>query len=265
MAGLKDNWGVGELYEPYVGRWSRKVATQFLAWLELAPDLEWLDVGCGTGALTETILLEAKPASVVAVDPSRGFVQYAQENIPDPRASFEGGDAQKLALDSDSFDVAVGGLMLNFVPQPALAAAEMARVVKPGGTVAAYVWDYAGRMQLMRHFWEAAVELNPGARELDEGSRFPLCQPAALEQLLVDAGMDNVELRAIDIATPFSDFDDYWSPFLGGQGSAPTYVMSLNEGQRTMLRERLRQTLPQRADGAIELSARAWAVRATVV
>jgi hypothetical protein len=140
----------------------------------------------------------------------------------------------------------------------------MARAVRPGGTVAAYVWDYAGKMQLMRIFWDAAVALNPAAAELDEGRRFPLCSPHALTELFAASGLAAVEVCALDIATPFRDFDDYWTPFLGGQGPAPGYAMSLNEADRAALRERIRATLPQRSDGTIELIARAWAVRGRV-
>jgi hypothetical protein len=142
--------------------------------------------------------------------------------------------------------------------------AEMARVAKPGGTVALYVWDYADKMQFMRYFWDAAATLDPAAQELDEGSRFPLCQPQPLTELFKAAGLRDVEVIPIDIPTDFANFDDYWTPFLGGQGSAPGYNMSLSEDQRGALREQLRATLPIEADGSIHLIARAWAVRGTI-
>jgi hypothetical protein len=137
----------------------------------------------------------------------------------------------------------------------------MARVVRPGGIVGAYIWDYAGQMQFMRHFWNAAVALDPDALELDEGRRFPPCQPVPLAELFSRAGLSHVEVRAIDIATDFQDFDDYWSPFLGGQGPAPSYVMALSDERRAALRERIRAGLPAAPDGSISLVARAWAVR----
>ncbi|MBT2321308.1 class I SAM-dependent methyltransferase [Variovorax paradoxus] len=261
MADRTDTWAAGDLYEPYVGRWSRQVAKELLDWLRVPPQSAWLDLGCGTGALTKTILDQAEPASVLGIDPSAGFIDHARGHITDPRASFEIGDAQGLAAAPGRFDAAVAALVLNFVPDPGLAVAGMARAVRPGGTVAAYVWDYAGKMELMRHFWDAAVALNPAAAELDEGLRFPLCQPAPLEALFIGAGLDAVDVRPLDIATPFRDFDDYWSPFLGGQGPAPGYAMSLSEADRSDLRERLRAALPSGPDGAIVLSARAWAVR----
>jgi SAM-dependent methyltransferase len=255
-------WAAGKLYEPYVGRWSRLVAREFIAWLALPPQQAWLDVGCGTGALSGTILEQASPRAVTGIDPSAGFIEYARAHLSDPRATFDVGDAQALPLPAAHFDAAVAALVLNFVPRPERAVAEMARVVKPAATVAAYVWDYAGRMELIRHFFDAAAALNPAALELDEGRRFPLCQPAALEALFAAAGLDDVAVRAIDVPTQFRDFDDYWTPFLGGQGPAPGYAMSLSEADRAALRERIRAGLPFEADGSIKLVARAWAVRA---
>lgn len=260
----KDVWAAGALYEPYVGRWSRVVAKQFLAWLDVPSGKAWLDVGCGTGALTECILQQTAPAGVKGVDPSAGFVDYAKESTADPRASFGLGDAQALPVDSATYDAAMAGLVLNFVPRPERAAAEMRRAVRPGGIVAAYVWDYADKMELMRYFWDAAVALNPEARALDEGVRFPLCHPKPLAALLREAGLSGVEVRAIDAPTPFRDFDDYWTPFLGGQAPAPGYCMSLDESRRAALRERIRSRLPIRPDGSIHLIARAWAVKGRV-
>jgi SAM-dependent methyltransferase len=151
--------------------------------------------------------------------------------------------------------------VLNFVPKPEVAVREMRRAVRTGGIVAAYVWDYAGKMELMRHFWDAAVALDPAARELDEGPRFPLCNEKSLRALFAQAELKGVEVRAIDAPTPFKDFDDYWQPFLGGQGPAPGYCMSLAEEKRAALRERLRAKLPLEPDGTIKLIARAWAVK----
>jgi len=260
----KDVWAAGDLYEPYVGRWSRVVAREFLAWLGMPKGKQWLDVGCGTGALTQCILGDAAPASVSAIDPSAGFIEHAKAHTADTRASFEVGDAQLLSAKSGEFDAAVAGLVLNFVPKPDRAAAEMRRAVRPGGVVAAYVWDYAGKMELMRYFWDAAVELNPGAKTLDEGARFPLCHPKPLAALFGEAGLTEVEVRAIDAPTPFRDFDDYWTPFLGGQAPAPGYCMSLDEAKRSALRERIRAKLPSRPDSSIDLIARAWAVKGRV-
>jgi SAM-dependent methyltransferase len=161
-------------------------------------------------------------------------------------------------------DVVVSGLVLNFVPDQRAALVEMARVTRPGGTLAAYVWDYAGKMELMRVFWDAAVELDPDAARMDEGSRFPMCNAPALGQLFAGAGLEAVETKPIDIPTPFTDFDDYWRPFLGGQGPAPAYAMALDEATRARLRDRIRERMPAMPNGSISLTARAWAIRATV-
>lgn len=263
-AGPQDVWASGAAYEPYVGRWSRLVAREFLAWLGVPPGSRWLDVGCGTGALTETILAAASPHAVRGVDPSEGYVAFACDQVRDPRASFTVGNAQQLPCETGAYDAVVSGLVLNFVPQPELAVAEMARAARPGGAVAAYVWDYAGQMQLMRHFWDAAVALDLGALDLDEGRRFPLCKPDPLRQLFAGAGLDRIEVGAIDVPTHFRDFDDYWSPFLGGQAPAPGYCMALSEERRAALRNRIRSSLPVAPDGSIRLMARAWAVRGRV-
>ena len=256
-----DPWKVGAAYERYVGRWSRLVAREFVDWLQVAPGRRWLDVGCGTGALTEIVLQRAAPASVLGIDPSDGFLEIARRNNADARASFESGDAQALPVPDAAFDAAVSGLVVNFVPDQGKAAAEMKRAVATGGIVAAYVWDYASEMQLMRKFWDAAVKLDPSARAKDEGLRFPLCRPEPLAALFRGAGMADVGTRAIDVPTVFRDFDDFWSPFLGGQGPAPGYCMSLSEDRRIALRDELRGSLPIRPDGSIHLIARAWAVR----
>jgi hypothetical protein len=150
--------------------------------------------------------------------------------------------------------------VLNFIPQPDKAVAEWLRVVQPGGSVAAHIWDYAGKMEMMRYLWDAAVALNPDARSLDEGVSCRICRPEPLAELFTGAGLRDVEVRAIDVPTHFRDFDDYWSPFLGGHAPAPSYVMSLGEEERAALREYVRQSLPFQPDGSIRLIARAWAV-----
>lgn len=257
----KDVWAAGNLYEPYVGRWSRRAAKEFLNWLSVPEGKDWLDVGCGTGALTQAIIEQGNPNSVIGLDGSPEYAAFAKARTESSCARFEVGDAQALPIDEASLDAAVSGLVLNFVPRPLRAVTEMARVVRRGGVVAAYVWDYAGKMELMRYFWDAAVALDPAAIEFDEGRRFPICQPTLLAELFAQAGLSEVEVRSIDVATDFRDFDDYWSPFLGGQGPAPGYATSLTEERRIELRERIRSVLPNAKDGSIRLIARAWAVQ----
>ena len=256
-----DRWDDGDAYEAYIGRWSRPVAARFVDWLAVARGARWVDVGCGSGALTEAILERADPATVSGVDPSAAFVESARGRVRDRRARFVVGDAASLPLDDDSVDVVVSGLVLNFVPDLPDALREMRRVSAPGATVAAYVWDYAARMELVRAFWDAAVALDPAAHPLDEAVRFPICAPDLLADAYEAAGLTDVETGAIEVPTVFRDFDDYWSPFLRGIGPAPGYVASLDDDAAIALRERLRADLLAGSDGSIRVIARAWAVR----
>jgi len=257
-----DNWTAGDLYEGYMGRWSRPVAREFINWLAVVPEGgQWLDVGCGTGALTQTILQLAKPDRIKGIDRSEGFVDFAMERVQDDRVRVEVGDAEVLTDDSETFDAVVSGLVLNFIPHPERALAEMKRVTRSGGVVAVYVWDYTEGMQFIRHFFDAAIALDPRAAEHDEGPRFPICRPDALRQLFESTGLRDVKVCQIEVPTVFRDFDDYWSPFLAGVGPAPAYAMSLSEEHRSALRERIRARLPFNSDGSIPLSARACAAR----
>jgi SAM-dependent methyltransferase len=252
----------GSAYQSFMGRWSRAAAREFLAWLTIPPGRRWLDVGCGTGTLSATILESASPDVVYGVDPDRASVEYAQSTITDNRARFIVGDALALPSEMEGFDVIVSGLVLNQLSIPADGVAEMIRVAKSGGMVAAYVWDFAEGMQMLRYFWDTAIELDPAAEELDQTRQFALCHPDRLRELFEGSGLADVRVRAIDAPAVFQDFDDYWTPFLSGRDlRAPGYVISLDEDRRAMLRERLRARLPIDADGSIHLVARAWAVR----
>ena len=260
----KESWGSGGAYELWVGRWSRKVAEEFIDWLAVSPGRTWGDVGCGTGALVERILGSSDPAGVLGIDRSEPYISEARNRAGDSRVRFEVGDACALPWAPATCDVTVSGLVLNFVPDSAAMVKEMVRVTRPGGRVAAYVWDYAGGMQMLRHFWDVAVEINPGDSKLDLAERFPLCQPSPLEQLFRRAGLISVSVRAIDIPTVFHDFDDYWRPFLGKQGPAPAYLASLPAETRDRIRVALKARLVAAADGSIAMTARAWAVQGTV-
>jgi SAM-dependent methyltransferase len=258
---MSELWASAAAYERFMGRWSRLVARECVTWLDVEARARWLDVGCGTGALAETVLDTAAPEQVTGADPSEPFVGAARERLAGRPAEFVVADAQALPFDDGSFDAAVAGLVLNFVPHPAAGLAEMARVTRPGGVVAGYVWDYAEGMEFLRSFWDAALVVDERAQAEDEGRRFPLCRPEPLEALFRDAGLSDVEVRPIDVPTRFTSFDDLWTPFLGGKAPAPAFVMSLGPEQREALRERLHASLPVAADGSIPLTARAWAAR----
>jgi SAM-dependent methyltransferase len=258
---MQDKWTDGEAYEMFVGRWSRHVGEQFLSWLDAPKNARWLDLGCGTGALTTQILKDCDPQSVIGVEPSEGFLSLARDQVKDKRAEFRQGDGEGIPVADGEVDIAVSGLVLNFIPDQQNAVNELARSVGEGGTVAVYVWDYAGHAQFIRHFWDAAVELDPTAAEKHEGMRFPSCRPEPLRTLFTSAGLNDVETAPIDIPTPFANFDDYWSPFLSGIGPAPGYCASLKESARSRLKDKLKNIMPTDADGMILLAARAWAVR----
>lgn len=254
-------WTGGSAYESYMGRWSSLVSEQFLSWLAVPPGSRWLDVGCGTGALCRAILASESPRSVKGIDSAEEYIAYARNQVSESRIRFAVGRAENLDELSGTYDATVMGLVLNFVPRPRRALAGMRRVTRPDGTVAAYVWDYADKMEFLSYFWDAAATLDPRARELNEGARFPICHPPRLSSLWRNVGLTAVETRAIEISTHFKDFQDYWTPFLGGQGPAPAYVTALAEEQRDRLRRRVRSALPVAEDGSIRLTARAWAVR----
>ncbi len=230
---MADAWADGESYDVLMGRWSRLLAPRFVEWTRLPANTEVLDVGSGTGALSQA-LAEAGATKVVGVDRSQGYADFASEHVGAeyPQLAFEAGDAMALRFPEDSFDAAVSGLLLNFLPDAAGAVHEMQRVVRPRGMVAAYVWDYAGRMELLRHFWDAAIAVDPAAGSLDEGVRFPICHPEELASVLRVADLENVATSNIDLPIMFHDFDDYWEPFLGGQGPSGGYAMGLSEEAR---------------------------------
>ena len=194
MKETPDRWIDGDAYDRFVGRWSQLIAKKFINWLNPPASWKWLDVGCGTGALTRAIFLNTHPASVVACDPSPQFVSFARASLVHPAVTFLVTGAGELPGSIGEFDAVVSGLVLNFIPAPLEALRLMMSRLRPGGMLAAYVWDYSDGMQFLRIFWEVVVELDPGASDLDERQRFPLCHQDALIDLLERAGLDRVEI-----------------------------------------------------------------------
>lgn len=262
---MADQWSDGSSYERFIGRWSRTIGREFVRWLAIRPDAAWLDCGCGTGALSQTILGESSPRLVIGCDRSAGFIASAREQTIDRRADFQQAGFDELPSIAGRFDAVVAGLVLNFLPNPADAVANMAHRARTGGRIAAYVWDYAEGMQLLRTFWDAARALDDAAKPLDEGVRFSLCQPDKLAKIFEDAGLGSIQLHAITVPTIFRDFADYWTPFLSGQGPAPGYLATRDRQQQAQLREAVRQQLPVAADGSIALTARAWTIQGTII
>jgi SAM-dependent methyltransferase len=261
MPESSDRWAAAATYEDFMGRWSRLLAPRFVSWLSVRPSAHWLDVGCGTGALVDAIFAGANPASVVACDPSEPFIEYARRCRVGTPISFVVAGVGQLPTRPGGFDSVTSLLALNFFPEPEAAIEEMRRITAVNGLVSACVWDYAGRMGFLRCFWDSAAALDPAAAELDEGRRFPICRPQALEPLFREAGLADVVSDWIEIPTRFSTFAGFWKPFLGGTGPAPSYVASLDPSQREALAARLERLLPREPDGAISLVARAWVVR----
>jgi SAM-dependent methyltransferase len=255
------SWADGGRYERFMGRWSALVAPELLAWLGAPAGLAWLDVGCGTGALSAAVAATARPAALAGVDPSGGFLGAARRRPGAGALRVARADALRLPFADASFDRVVSGLVLNFVPDAGRAVAQMARVLRPGGEVGVYVWDYADGMQMLRRFWDAAAAVDPQVAALDQAERFPVCRPQALQALAEGAGLHAVATTALVVPTVFADLDDYWSPFLGGQGPAPGYVATLDDAHRERLRAELVRRLPAEPDGSVRLHARAWAVR----
>jgi SAM-dependent methyltransferase len=255
-----DKWTSGADYDKWMGRWSRLLAKEFLSWLNLPPNLRWLDVCCGSGVLTEAIVDRCSPARVAGVDASPQQIEFARTHRALPVVSFETGDAMALPFPEGGFDVAVCGLGLNFVPEPARALQEMRRVTVSRGVIAVYVWDYAQGTRFLREFWDAAAGADHEALAYDQARRFPLCNPEGLRTLFEGVELEQAKIRRLDITTRFSSFDDYWQPLLTGQGSAPGYLATRDEPTRNAIRERLRNSLATDSEGAIELPARAWAV-----
>ncbi|MFZ5895317.1 MAG: class I SAM-dependent methyltransferase [Myxococcota bacterium] len=258
-----DNWNLGDAYERYMGRWSRLIADRFLEWLAAPPSSHWLELGCGTGALSAAICETQNPASLIACDPSQPFIEYARARI-DPtqrECSFHVLSTPELPHRAGGFDLAISGLVLNFLPDPLATLLALRNRTRDGGQIAAYVWDYRGGIEFLHHFWQIACMLDPGAARLDESRRFANWREDNLTSLFVDVGLTHVRSELLTIGTDFPHFDDFWQPFLGGVGPAPAYAMSLSPTQRETLRAELHERLLPDSNGHIRLAARAIAVR----
>jgi len=246
-----------------MGRWSRKLAPQFVSWLQIPGSAHWLDVGCGTGALVNAICDHACPASVLGCDPAEPLIEHARAHSTDAHVSFVVAGAGGLPGRADGYGSVTSLLALNFFPDPEAAVQEMRSLTAARGVVSACVWDYGGRMEFLRYFWDAAAQVDSRALRLDEGERFPLCRPDALTDLLRICGLSEIRCEPIEISTEFASFDDYWRPLVGGTGPAPSFVASLDDDRSSTLARKLAQALPREPGGTIALTARAWAVRGT--
>jgi SAM-dependent methyltransferase len=253
-----------EAYERFMGRWSQLLAPALITFADVRERDAVLDVGSGTGSLARAIAARFPSARVTGVDPASDYVSYATQKLGSDHLRFEVGDARQLEHSNAAFDKVLSSLSLNFVPNSARALREMIRVTKQGGVVAAAVWDYAGGMQMLRVFWDEARGIDSEVAPRDE-SNTPLCREGALASLWREEGLQGVQATQLTVVLQFASFDDYWAPFLLGQGPAGAYVASLSRAQQVELAQRLRKRLiGDGPDQAIEMPSRAWAVKGNV-
>lgn len=250
-----------------MGRWSVLLAPAFLDVVRVDaahPPARVVDVGSGTGHLAVAVAERWPHCEVVGVEPAPGFVEAARSRADadgiSPRVQFELGEAGYLPLDDGSVDAALSLLVLNFVPDAGLAMAEMRRVTRPGGVVAAAVWDYGGGMGMLRTLWDAATRLDPSVAGQDEAT-MPLGRPGGLADLWHRSGLVDVGHGGVEVSRSHPSFQDYWEPFLQGTGPAGVYVAGRSDAGRAALRAEL---LTDLGPGPFELTSRAWWVRGTV-
>ena len=251
----------GNAYERLMGRWSRIVGRAFLDWLDAPKNLRWLDVGCGNGAFTEEIIARCAPAAVTAIDPSDDQLAYARTRLGLKMTDFQVGDAQNLPSGDSTFDVAVMALVISFLPDPDKAVAEMARVVRPGGWVAAYMWDIPG----------GGVPVHPIYLAIESMGMTSGRPPNAvvsgqdvMQGLWEKVGLEAVDTRVIRIPTAYSDFDDFWDSNVVPIGPQGKLIAGISASAREELRTRLRDHLPVSSDGRIVYESFANAVKGRV-
>lgn len=253
-----------EAYERIMGRWSRQLAPVFLKFAGVGDGDRVLDVGCGTGSLALAAAAAMRSSRIVGVDPSAAYIEHARTRTADGRVTFQVADAQALPFSKASYDASLALLVLNFIPDARRAVREMRRVTRPGGRTAACVWDYSDGMTMLRVFWDTAVALDPDVAPRHEG-HMPYCKQGQLAALWSQLGLQQVEEVSLVIRMAFASFDDFWAPFLEGQGPAASYATALPLERQAALRERLRgAVLDGATDRPLTLDARAWAVRGVV-
>jgi len=248
-------------YDRHVGRYGPQLASALIAFAGVAPPQGALDVGCGPGALTSVLAERLGPSNVCGADPSAPFVQACRERVPGAEVVLA--PAEELPFADATFDAVLSQLVVNFLDDAAVGVREMVRVTRPGGTVAACVWDYAGEMTLLRTFWDAAREIDPvRAAAADEGVVMRWCGEGELAGLWRDAGLRNVRFSPLHVRAAYTDFADLWSPLPTGVAPSGAFCASLDSAGQAALHDAWRRRLGV-SDGPFELTARAWAVAGT--
>ena len=258
-----DHWDSAAAYDRFMGRWSRQLAPQFLNWLNIPAGRDWIEIGCGTGALTSAICERTDPRSVVALDTASEFVEYCTKQLSYETLSVMQGTVDSLPSRPDGYGAVVSSLVLNFLPDTIGSLRKMKSVCSPDGFVAACVWDYSKGMEFLRFFWDAALAVDPASAIFDEGTRFPLCRPDALRSAFHQAALHNIEIASVAIPTMFQSFEDYWSSLCEGTGPAPSYVATLSTAKREALASSLKALTSPNGGGPVTLQASAWAIKAS--
>jgi len=259
-----DLWTDGVLYENYTGRWSRLIADKFIDWLEVkhAHFNSCIDMGCGTGALSEALLANGVCTSLTCLDRSPDYLSFVKQRILSSGVEFVTDDVQNTSLATGAYSLVVSGLVVNFVDSPEKMLREMRRLGRSGGVLGLYIWDFADGMEPIRKFWDAAHKCKaPGVNEFDAGIRFPICQRDNLLQSVIEAGWLKPKVAPIEIDARFKNFNDYWIPFLSGQGTGPAFAVSLTDEMREEVRKTLMSLVTDSPDEPFTLRARAWAVK----
>lgn len=259
VAGARTFHASGEAYDRFMGRYSRALATPFADYCGLRPGLRFLDVGCGPGALTGVASARLGPAAVAGLDPSPDFVQACRERCPGVEVRL--GSAEQIPYEDDEFDCAAAQLVFHFLSDPAGAVAGMGRVVRPGGVIAASVWDFADGMQMLRTFWDAALQVDPSA---PDEARLRFGAPGELSAVFTEGGLVEVEESTLTVSSEYSGFEELWSGFLAGIGPVGAYTVAQPPAQQELLRAALLERLGWSGAGPFRLQAVARVARARV-
>jgi SAM-dependent methyltransferase len=262
MAGSEMFRVEAEAYDRFVGRYSRQLATALCDFAGIEEGMRALDVGAGPGALTAELVKRVGVTNVAAVEPSQPFAQACRERVPGVEVVEAGAEALPLA--NEAFDAVLSQLVLNFLDDAPAAVREMARVTRPGGLIAACVWDYSGEMHLLRAFWDAALEVKPAAASEHDEARMRWAREGELGELWRSVGLLRIRSTQLRVRARYANFEDLWAPFSVGVGPAGAFTAALEDDERAALHDALARRLGA-GDQPLELTAGAWAVAGTVL